>query len=145
MFFKVWWKRSSAHWLSGWYAEDLYCLIPNSSITCWNRPDMKFEPWSDWIYLGRPTSVKNLINALTVVFALIFLRGIASGNLVDAHMAVNKYWLPDLVLGRGPTQSMITLPNGPSNVGIGCKGASGKVWFGLPTTWNVWQGLQNSN
>jgi len=49
------------------------------------------EPWSDWIELGRPTNVKNFVKALTIVFALIFLRGMASGNLVDAHMMVNKY------------------------------------------------------
>ena len=43
-------------------------------------------PWSDYIELGRPTSVENLVKALTSVFALIFLKGTASGNLVDAHM-----------------------------------------------------------
>ena len=41
--------------------------------------------------LGRPTSVKNLVKALTIDFALMFLRGMASGNVVDAHMIVNKY------------------------------------------------------
>ena len=51
---------------------------------------MKLEPWSDWIALGSPTSVKNFVKALTIVLALMFLRGTASGNLVDAHMMVNK-------------------------------------------------------
>ena len=49
-------------------------------------PDIKLEPWSDYIELGRPTSVENLVKALTLVFALIFLKGSASGNLVDAGM-----------------------------------------------------------
>ena len=35
--------------------------------------------------------MKNLVKVLTIVFALMFLRGMASGNLVDAHMMVNKY------------------------------------------------------
>ena len=34
---------------------------------------------------------------------LMFLNGMASGNLVEVHMMVNRYWLPDLVLGSGPT------------------------------------------
>ena len=42
--------------------------------------------------LGRATSEKNLIKALTMVFNLIFLRGIASGNLVDTLMIVRRYW-----------------------------------------------------
>ena len=54
---------------------------------CWNTPAMKLEPWS-----GRPISVKKLIRCLTIIVALIFLRGIASGNLVDTHIIVNNYW-----------------------------------------------------
>jgi hypothetical protein len=56
-----------------------------------------------------------------MVLDFIFLNGIASGNLVDAHIMVNRYWLPDLVLGKGPTQSTIILLNGSSNAGIGCR------------------------
>ena len=74
-------------------------------------PDIKLEPVSDWIELGRPTCVKNLVEALTITFALIFLEGIPSGNLV-AHIVVRKYWFPDLVLGSGPTQSTMILLNG---------------------------------
>ena len=59
------------------------------------------KPWSDWIELGRPTGGKSLVKALTITFALIFLKGMASGNLLDAHMMVIKYWCPDLFLGSG--------------------------------------------
>jgi len=46
--------------------------------------------------------VKNLVKAFTIVLALMFLRGMASGNLVDAHMIVSKYRFPDLAFGNGP-------------------------------------------
>ena len=39
---------------------------------------------------------------------LMFLNGMGSANLVEVHMMVNRYWLPDLVLGSGPTQSTKT-------------------------------------
>ena len=56
---------------------------------------------------GSATTVKNLIKAFTMVFALIFLNRKASGKHIDEHMIVNKYWLPNLVFGNGPTQSII--------------------------------------
>ena len=82
--------------------------------------------------LGSPTNVKNLINPLTMLGAFMFLNGIASGNLVDIHITVNKYWFPLLVLGRGPTQFTITLLKGSSITGIGTNGATWGVWFGFP-------------
>ena len=33
----------------------------------------------------------------------MFRRGTASGNLVEVHIIVNRYWLPPQVLGSGPT------------------------------------------
>jgi hypothetical protein len=54
-----------------------------------------------------------------MVFALIFLRGIASGNLVEVHMIVSKYWFPTLVLGKGPTQSINARLKGSSKAGMG--------------------------
>lgn len=42
-----------------------------------------------------------------MVFALIFLSRMASGNRVDVYMMVNKYWFPNIVLVKGPTQSTI--------------------------------------
>ena len=65
--------------------------------------------WSDLIELGRPTSLKNLVKALTIAFALIFLKSTVSGNLVDTHMMVNKYWCPDLVWGIGPSRPLSLL------------------------------------
>lgn len=53
-----------------------------------------------------------------MVFALIFRSGMASGNRVDVHMTVSKYWFPDQVLGKGPTQSSTRL-KGSSIAGIG--------------------------
>ena len=57
--------------------------------------------------------------------ALIFLRGMASGNLVEARIIVSKYWLPALVHGSGPTQSIITQLNSSSITGIGFKRGNG--------------------
>jgi len=48
-------------------------------------------------------------------------------------MRVSKNLFPLFVLGRGPTQSMITLEKGSSNAGIGLRGAGGITWLGLPT------------
>ena len=89
-------------------------------------------PWSDWIELERPTGVQSLVKALTMTFALIFLEGTASGNLLDAHMMVIKYWCPDLFLGSGSKQStMILLLNGSWRAGGGCNGTFGTIWFGF--------------
>ena len=38
----------------------------------------------------------------------------ASGNLVEAHIIVKRYWFLDLVFGKGPMQSIIILLNGSS-------------------------------
>lgn len=68
---------------------------------------------------------KNLIRALARVFALIFLSSMASGNCVDVYMMVSKYWFPDLVLGKGPTQSTNTRLKGSSSPGIVWRGKNG--------------------
>ena len=39
---------------------------------------------------------------LTIVAVDIFLRGVASGDLVEAHIIVNMYWFPILVLAGVP-------------------------------------------
>ena len=44
---------------------------------------------------------------------------------------VNRYWLPDLVLGKGPTQSTIILLKGSLNAGIGCRGGFGNFLIRL--------------
>ena len=85
------------------------------------------EPSSDCTDLGKPKLVKNLVKALTTVPDFMLRRGIASGKQVDAYIIVNKYWLPALVLGKGPTQSIMTLVNGSSKAGIGFKAAQGIV------------------
>lgn len=41
----------------------------------------------------------------------IFCNGIASGNL-DVYMMVNKYLIPDLVLGKGPIHFIIMQTDG---------------------------------
>ena len=80
---------------------------------------------------------KNLINTFTIVGALIFRTGIAYGNLILAHITVSRYWLPDQVLGSGPTQSTNTLLNGSSIVGMGFKGTGLGIWFDFPNTWQA--------
>ena len=60
-----------------------------------------------------------------MVLALMLLKWIASGNLVEAHIIVSRYSFPYFVFGIGPTQSIMILLKGSSNVGIGCKGAGG--------------------
>lgn len=57
---------------------------------------MKFHPWSD-----RITSVKKLISAFATFLVEIFLSGIASGYLDNAHVIISKYLLPYLFC-RGP-------------------------------------------
>lgn len=71
-------------------------------------------------------------------------KGIASGYLVLEHIIVNKNLFPVLVLGRGPTQSLITLENGSLVIGMGFNGADGIFRFGLPTSWHSLHEPQNS-
>ena len=66
----------------------------------------------------------------------MLLRGIASGKRVELHIIVNKYSFCDLVLGNGPTQSIIMCEKGSSKAGMGCKGAYGIFWLGLPPNWH---------
>ena len=52
---------------------------------------------------------------------LIFLSEKASGKRVETHIIVRRFSWPDLVLGKGPTQSIIILLNGSPKAGMGCK------------------------
>lgn len=70
------------------------------------------------------------MSALLTTGAVTLHRGTASGNLVEARDSKN--WLPDLVLGKGPTQSTITLSNGSPITGMGQSGAGGTAWLGFP-------------
>ena len=54
----------------------------------------------------------------------MLVKGMASGNLVVPHIMVKILFL-DLVFGKGPTQSIITLINGSSNAEMGLRGATG--------------------
>ena len=65
--------------------------------------------------------MKNFTRALTMLLVLIFLSGMASGKRVEAYIIMRRYSWPDLVLGKGPTQSIIILLKGSSKAGIGCK------------------------
>ena len=42
------------------------------------------------MHLGKPTKVKDLINALMIVGALVFLTLTASGNLEDISIMVKR-------------------------------------------------------
>lgn len=63
-----------------------------------------FDPWSDFTTPSKATVLKNVIRTFTVFHAEIFLKAIASGNLVEAYMIVKRYWFFNLVLGNGPLQ-----------------------------------------
>ena len=52
-------------------------------------------------------------------------------------MIVSRYWLPVLVFGSGPTQSMSTWLNGSSKAGIGSRRATGILQLGFPVSWHV--------
>ena len=64
--------------------------------------------------------MKNLIKAFTIVFVLIFLKGIASEKSVKPLIIVKRYSLPYLVFVNEPTQSIMILLKGLSNTGISC-------------------------
>ena len=63
----------------------------------------------------------------------MLLKGIASGNQVEAHTTVKRYWFPEHVFGRGPTQSTIMRLKGSSITGMGLSGAMEGFPLGLPT------------
>ena len=73
----------------------------------------------------------------------MLLRGIASRYLVELHIIVNKYSFCDFVLGNSPTQSIIMCEKGSSKANMGCKGACGIFWLGLPPNWQVWHSLNH--
>ena len=70
----------------------------------------------------------NLTKALTMVYVLIFLKGIASGKRIEAHIIVKRYSLPDLVFGNGPTQTIMILLKGSSNAGMGFNPSLDMIW-----------------
>ena len=78
--------------------------------------------------------MKNLISALAVFGALTVLRGMASGKWVYENMIVRRHWFLSLVLGRGPTQSIMTQEKGSVETGIGFSGVAGGFWLDFPTT-----------
>ena len=53
--------------------------------------------------------MKNFTKVLTIFIVLIFLSGLASGKRVEAHSIERRHSWPDLVLGKGITQSIINL------------------------------------
>ena len=74
---------------------------------------------------GNPNFVKNPINSSTIFGLLILLTGIASGYFDILSIKVNRYSWPLLVLGSGPTMSIITSWKGSFTTGIGIRGAFG--------------------
>ena len=52
---------------------------------------------------------------------------------MDAHITVKRYWFPERVFGKGPTQSTIIRLNGSSMTGMGLSGATGDFLLGFPT------------
>lgn len=56
-----------------------------------------------------------------------------------AHIIENIHSFPFVVLGRGPTQSII---NSSSIIGMGCNGAFGTFELAFPAIWHAWHMLQ---
>ena len=67
----------------------------------------------------------------------MFLKGNASGKRVALHITVKRNLFPDLVFGKGPTQSIMSLENGSSVTCIDLKGAFPGPWLGFPIIWHV--------
>lgn len=132
--FSIWWNLFSAPWLSGWYTLEIWCFTNNSDIICAKTLDIKIDPWSVWIRFGNPKVEKNLIKAFTSVLALNVHNEAASGTHLAAHIMVTRYWWPAIVLGKGPTQSIMKCSNSSPSTGIRCVGARGITWFGFPVT-----------
>ena len=116
---------------SGWYADDLYWCTPSSYITFCMRPDIRLNPWSDWIDTGNPTKVKNLTRECTIFEVFILL----THNCEDVTIASLSFgkWFHTIELKGSP------------QTGIGCRGTAGIGWLGLPTIWQTWHDLQNGS
>ena len=76
----------------------------------------------------------NVKKDFAMVGAFMLRSGMASGNRVDAHIIVSKYWFPLFVFGNGPTQYIITREKDSSHAGMGINGAFGIFRFGFPTS-----------
>ena len=50
---------------------------------------------------GKPSKVKKLTKAFEIFGVVMLANGMASRNLVEAHIMVKRYWFLDLVLARG--------------------------------------------
>ena len=59
----------------------------------------------------------------------MLVKDMASGNLVVVHIMGKIYWQKDLVFGKGPTQSIITLLSGSSNARIERSYRNFLVWL----------------
>ena len=92
--------------------------------TCTNSFDLKIISWFVCTDFGRPNEKKNFVMACAIDLAVVTQRH-GFGKRVTAPTMVSRYWLPDFVLGSGPTQSAITCSNGSPTAGMGCNGASG--------------------
>ena len=86
------------------------------------------------IDLGKPYKllVGSRTSSLPLMTAVMLVKGMASGNLDEAHIMVKRYWFLDLIFGKGPTQSIISLQNGSSNAGMSLRRAAGIFWLWFP-------------
>ena len=74
------------------------------------------------MYFCNPTIVKNFITALKMALALMFLKGVASGNPLEAHIIMSRNLFPDHAFGNGPIQSIIIL------LKVSSKAACKRAW-----------------
>ena len=83
---------------------------------------MKLLPVSVWSF-GTPNLLNMSISLGISLLALQLDMGTASAYRVAAYIKVNKYSLPDLVRGNGPTIYITILLKGSLITGMGCNGA----------------------
>ena len=75
-----------------WFSGDEYCFDFQFIHNLLEDPKHKIGTLVRFNRLiGSPNSEKNFTKASTIVFVLMFRSGIASGNLVEAHIMVKRY------------------------------------------------------
>lgn len=95
-------------------------------ITC---TELDYEVW---ICSRRPKTEKPFVTDFTTTGKIWFPIGIASENLVDVHITINKkLWWAFLWGFIGPTQSNKARSDGTPTAGMGYIEWDRIVWFGL--------------
>ncbi len=87
-----------------------------------------------------PNWVKNLAKDLIMTWDDIFLMGIASWSLVDAHITVTRFWF----WHQTNTINYYSAKRFFFESCTGLNTAGFTFWFGSPTIWHTWYVCTNS-